>query len=150
MKPRLLGLIIAFSLALFSSCDEDDNAVDNLRIVGEWQIAAIHNSSPSGPTMGPGDGEVISIIFRRNGEFAGSTSANSFSGSYTASDSQLIIEQMITTEAGDTPYGQAFYSSLSEAMDSTTNFSVFSLNFEDNNTLMLEFLGFKFLNLQKP
>ncbi|WP_420603330.1 META domain-containing protein [Flagellimonas sp.] len=145
---KLLATGIIISL-LVIGCSEDAERKIEGDIVGKWQVNAIHNSSPSGPTLGPTSGEVISITFDDNGKFTGATSVNSFKGSYSATETILLIREITTTEVADTNFGQAFYESISESRNTTTGFSEFAIDFKDENNLNLEYLGFKFLTLQK-
>ncbi len=143
------GLVTVLFCYLLLSCTSDDVSGNNQKVVGEWHVVAIHNSSPTGPTLGPNPGEVISIIFTQNGSFTGTTSANNFGGDNTVSETILTIEEMITTEVADTLFGQAFYESFNESRNPDTGFSEFELSFQNGNTLNLEYQGFKFLSLQK-
>ncbi|TMU54912.1 META domain-containing protein [Flagellimonas algicola] len=149
MDVGLRRCIFAFLCIALITCTGDDVDVDNQKIIGEWQVVAIYNSSPSGPTLGPLAGEIISIIFFKNGTFEGTTSANTFGGEFSASDTHLVIEEMITTEVADTVFGQAFYETFEESRSTDTGFSEFELSFQEGSRLHLEYQSFKFLGLQK-
>ncbi|WP_420401590.1 META domain-containing protein [Flagellimonas sp.] len=149
MDVGLRRCIFTFLCIALIACTGDDVDVDNQKIIGEWQVTAIHNSSPSGPTLGPLTGEIISIIFFQNGTFEGTTSANTFGGEFSATDTTLFIEEMITTEVADTVFGQAFYEAFEGSRSTDTGFSEFELSFQDGNLLNLEYQNFKFLGLQK-
>lgn len=144
-----VSIIAVLALCLSSGCNDDSGVSSNQNIVGEWQIVAIHNSSPSGPTLGPNSGEVISIIFSKDEKFAGTTSANTFGGEYSASENKLLIKEMFTTEVADTNFGRAFYETFNESRNSETGFSEFEIAVQDENMLNLEFKDFKFISLQK-
>ncbi len=150
MKTGFLNLLVVLLTALLSlGCSTDSENRNNTEILGEWNVVAIHNSSPSGPTLGPNSGEVISIRFGKNGDFSGTTSANSFGGQYDTSRTLLFIEEMTTTEVADTNYGQAFYEAFNESRNTETKFSEFEIKVQDENTVHLEYQSFKFLTLQK-
>ena len=149
MDVGLRRCIFTFLCIASIACTGDDVDVNNQKIIGEWQVTAIHNSSPSGPTLGPLTGEIISIIFFPNGTFEGTTSANTFGGEFSATDTTLFIEEMITTEVADTMFGQAFYEAFEGSRGTDTGFSEFELSFQDGNRLNLEYQNFKFLGLQK-
>ncbi|WP_396591057.1 META domain-containing protein [Allomuricauda sp. R78024] len=144
-----VSIIAVLVLCLSCGCNDDSGVSSNQSIVGEWQIVAIHNSSPSGPTLGPNSGEVISIIFSKDEKFAGTTSANTFGGEYSASENKLLIKEMFTTEVADTNFGRAFYETFNESRNSETGFSEFEMAVQDENMLNLEFKDFKFISLQK-
>nr|WP_299382452.1 META domain-containing protein [Allomuricauda sp.] len=150
MKSYLRGYILVMLLSIVFGCSGDDSQITNQDVLGLWHITAIHNSSPTGPTLGPNTGETIAITFSSNGTFNGTTSVNSFSGRFSTTVDQVIIQQMVTTEVADTPFGQAFYESFTEAMDSDTGHSVFDLEIGNSDNLLLQYQSFKFLNLQKP
>lgn len=149
MDVGLRKFIFTFFCFALIACTGDDVDVDNQKLIGEWHVTAIHNSSPSGPTLGPLTGEIISIIFFQNGTFEGTTSANTFGGQFSASDTHLFIEEMITTEVTDTVFGQAFYEGFEDSRSTDTGFSEFELSFQEGNRLDLEYHNFKFLGLQK-
>ena len=149
MEVGLRRCIFVFLWIAFIACAGDDVDVDNQQIIGEWHIVGIHNFSPTGPTLGPLTGEIISIVFFQNGTFEGTTSANTFSGEFSTSNTTLVIEEMTTTEVADTLFGQAFYEAFEEARSMDTGFSGFELSFQDGNRLNLEYQNFKFLGLQK-
>lgn len=144
-----VSIIVVLVLCLSSGCNDDSGVSSNQSIVGEWQIVAIHNSSPSGPTLGPNSGEVISIIFSKDEKFAGTTSVNTFGGEYSASENKLSIKEMFTTEVADTNFGRAFYETFNESRNSETGFSEFEIEVQNGNMLNLEFKDFKFISLQK-
>ncbi|MEL6918782.1 MAG: META domain-containing protein [Bacteroidota bacterium] len=142
---------IPFSLLLFACLgfndDDDQNSDLENSILGLWNITAIHNSSPQGRTLGPGDGEVIEITFKDDGSFMGSTSVNSFGGSYRVMGDLLTISEFMTTEVSDTFYGVAFYGALDDSFNSTTNFNEFKLSLEnDILTLNFNYCLFRFRN----
>ncbi|MEX0315470.1 MAG: META domain-containing protein [Allomuricauda sp.] len=150
MKARLLTLTLSCIILTFVlGCSTDAAAVTEQRVLGTWQISAIHNSSPSGPTLGPNTGEIISITFRIDGSFSGSTSANTFGGRFSTTSNSLLIKELETTEVAETVFGQAFYESFDESRNSETGFSEFESVFAEENRLNLEYQGFKFLTLQK-
>ncbi|MGW9684759.1 META domain-containing protein [Flagellimonas sp. 2504JD1-5] len=150
MKSRLLTSGLSYIvLALVLGCSTDASTVTEQRVLGVWQISAIHNSSPSGPTLGPNTGEIISITFRNDGSFSGTTSANTFGGRFSATSDALVIEELETTEVAETVFGQAFYESFNESRNSGTGFSEFGSVFTGENILNLEYQEFKFLTLQK-
>lgn len=143
--------ITCFLFSLIFSCNNDSETIENQNILGTWHVVAIHSSSPTGPTLGPNteEGEVISIIFPSNGEFMGTTSANSFGGRSSSTENKLFIQEMVTTEVADTSFGQAFYEAFNESINSETGFSEFEITIQDEDMLNLEHNGFKFLTLQK-
>ncbi|UII81403.1 META domain-containing protein [Flagellimonas sp. CMM7] len=145
----LRSIIAVLVLCLICTCNDDSGVSDNQNIVGAWHIMAIHNSSPSGPTLGPNTGEVISIIFLENGKFTGTTSANTFGGEYSATENRLLIKEMFTTEVADTNFGNVFYETFNESRNSETGFSEFEIVVKAENMLNLEFKEFKFISLQK-
>lgn len=145
----LRSIIAVLVLCLICTCNDDSGVSDNQNIVGAWQIMAIHNSSPSGPTLGPNSGEVISIIFLKDEKFTGTTSANTFGGEYSATENKLLIKEMFTTEVADTNFGNAFYETFNESRNSETGFSEFEIAVKAENMLNLEFKEFKFISLQK-
>jgi len=150
MKAGFLNFIAVLLMLLLNlGCSTDSEDITNTEILGEWNIVAIHNSSPSGPTIGPNSGEIISIRFSQNGDFNGTTSANTYGGGYSTSATVLFIKEMITTEVADTTFGQAFYEAFNESRNTETKFSEFEINLQDENTLTLEYQDFKFLTLQK-
>lgn len=150
MGARLINYISTLLCCLLFACNNDDSEpIGSPALLGEWQVVAIHNSSPSGPTMAPGPGEIISIVFAQNESFTGNTSANTFGGKFSVSGSMLIIGEMFTTEAADTTFGQAFYETFNESRNPETGFSEFELSFQDENRLDLEYQDFKFLSLEK-
>ncbi|MGX1928237.1 META domain-containing protein [Flagellimonas sp. 2504JD4-2] len=150
MKACLLTSTLCYLvLALVSGCSSDDTTVTEQRVLGTWQVSAIHNSSPTGPTLGPNTGEIISITFRNDGGFSGTTSANTFSGRFSTTSNAVVIEELETTEVAETVFGQAFYESFNESRNSDTGFSEFESVFTNGNSLNLEYQGFKFLTLQK-
>lgn len=144
--PSIMAVLI---FCLICGCKDDSGVFGNQNIIGEWQIMAVHNSSPSGPTLGPNSGEVISIIFSQNAKFTGTTSANTFGGEYSATENKLLVKEMFTTEVADTNFGIAFYETFNESRNSETGFSEFEITIIAENTLNLEFKDFKFLSLQK-
>lgn len=150
MKTSLLKIAsICLLLCLVFSCNNDAEPANNAEILGTWHITAIHDSSPSGPTLGPLDGEVISIIFPSNGEFMGTTSVNTFGGRSSTEGRRLFIEELVTTEVADTNFGQTFYDAFSQSLNVETGFSEFEIAVQDEEVLHLEYNGFKFLTLQK-
>lgn len=145
----LRSTITVLVLCLICGCNDDSGVSDNKNIVGAWQVMAIHNSSPSGPTLGPNSGEVISIIFLKDEKFTGTTSVNTFGGEYSATENRLLIKEMFTTEVADTNFGNAFYETFNESRNSGTGFSEFEITVQEENMLNLEFKEFKFISLQK-
>ncbi|MEO9513039.1 MAG: META domain-containing protein [Flavobacteriaceae bacterium] len=150
MKSRFFkAIILSFLFSFGYSCNDDTEPTLNGNILGTWHVVAIHNSSPTGSTLGPLDEEVIAIIFPSNGEFMGTTSVNSFGGRSSTEEQQLFIEELVTTKVADTNFGQAFYQAFSESMNVETGFSEFEIAKQNDDTLHLEHNGFKFLTLQK-
>ncbi|WP_190810570.1 META domain-containing protein [Flagellimonas sp. S3867] len=150
MNFRFLTLSISFIVfALNFACSTDATSATNQKVLGTWLVLAIHNSSPSGPTLGPNTGEIISITFKNDGSFGGTTSVNTFGGQFSTTSNSLLIEELEITEVADTNFGRAFYESFDESRNSDTAFSEFKSVFTENNILNLEYQGFKFLTLQK-
>lgn len=144
-----VSIMAVLALCIICGCKDDSGVFGNQNILGEWQIIAIHNSSPSGPTLGPNSGEVISIIFLQNAKFTGTTSSNTFGGEYSATENMLLIKEMFTTEIAETNFGNAFYETFNESRNSETGFSEFEIVVQAENMLNLEFNDFKFISLQK-
>ena len=132
----------------FMGCNDDDSSSSTNRLTGQWSITAISNSSPTGPVIGPGDGEVISITFVQNGEFSGSTSINSFGGRFTTNSDSLLINELVTTEALDTFFGQAFYQAVFDSSNENQNASEFEIVRISESSINLVYDGFKFLTLE--
>ncbi len=150
MNARFFTTIISCTVfIMILGCSTDAASVSNQKVLGTWHVSAIHNSSPTGPTLGPSPGEIISITFKTDGSFNGTTSVNTFRGQFSTTSNTLIIEEMETTEVADTIFGQAFYESFDESSNSSTGFSEYETTFPEENMLNLEYQGFKFLTLQK-
>ncbi|MEM9648161.1 MAG: META domain-containing protein [Bacteroidota bacterium] len=146
MRVCLFLLVLGIWLV---SCDDDSDTAANQNIAGDWHITAIHNSSPSGPTLGPNPNEIVAISFQENGAFNGTTSVNTFNGRFSVNGETLFITEMVTTEVADTPFGNAFYEALDESRDGTSATSQFGLSSQPENRLELSHSDFKFLVLQK-
>ncbi|WP_422858359.1 META domain-containing protein [Flagellimonas sp. S174] len=141
-------VLLGFTLLL--ACNNDDSDSIENGLTGQWSIVAISISdSPIGPVIKPGDDEVISVNFSQNGEFSGTTSINSFGGRSTANDNTLLIKELVSTDALDTFFGQAFYQAMSESSNQNRQASVFTISFIDENTLNLVYDEFKFLTFER-
>ncbi|PRX57089.1 META domain-containing protein [Flagellimonas meridianipacifica] len=144
---------VAFALlgcTILLACNNDDSDSIENRLTGQWSIVAISISdSPIGPVIEPEDGEVISVTFMKNGEFSGNTSINSFGGRGTTNNDTLRINELVSTDALDTFFGQAFYDAMSESNNENQQASVFTMIFVDENTLNLIYNEFKFLSLER-
>ena len=140
------ALVVYF---FFMGCNDDDSSSNTNTLSGQWSIVAISNSSPTGPVIGPVDGEVISITFVQNGEFSGSTSINSFGGRFSTNDDTLLINELVTTEALDTFFGQAFYQAMVDSSTQNQNASEFEIVRINESSFNLVYDNFKFLTLER-
>lgn len=150
MKNSVLALLaIGLLLSIFLSCSNDTNSASDLRLLGTWHISAIHNSSPSGPTLGPNEGELITLNFAKNGSLSGNTPANTFGGNYSTTFNNLRLKGFFSTEVAEGEFGSAFFGSLTDSWNAEIESSEFEMVFSSDNLLNLEYQGFKFLTLQK-
>ena len=150
MNARFFTTILScIVLSLVLGCSTDATSITNSEILGTWRVSAIHNSSPTGPTLGPNIGEIVFITFKSDGSFSGTTSVNTFGGRFSTTSNSLIIREMETTEVADTVFGQAFYGSFDESRNSDTGFSEFETTLTDGSILNLQYQSFKFLTLSK-
>lgn len=147
MKNVVLGFILTL---FFVGCNSDDDSITNNLVAGEWQVVTIHNSSPTGPTLGPNEGEVISVNFARSGALNGTTSSNTFGGEFSVSGNTLSIGRLYSTEVAETPFGIAFFGAFSHGLDSSNDLSEFELVFENDDQVNLTYRNFMFLSLQRP
>ena len=129
----LLGALL---LCFIYSCNDDPSINTDQGLLGSWQVTAIHNSSPSGPTIGPGPEEEITITFMSDGTFTGTTSVNTFNGRYVIEIPTLTLLEFTTTEVLDTAFGTAFYGAIANAIVPNETFARFEY-VQDGNRVTL-------------
>ncbi len=142
-------VFMALLCILFSGCNDDDSNF-NQNTIGQWSIMAINLSdSPLGPVETPEDGEMISITFQPDGNFSGNTSVNTFGGKSTTNGMNLFINELVTTEVADTPFGQAFYQAIYRSSGQNEGPSEFEIIVVNDNIINLVFNEFRFLSLER-
>ncbi len=148
---KIVGPLYLFILlpVWFGCSSDDSNPIVNRSILGQWRVTAVHNSSPTGPTIGPNDDEVISLTFTASGTFSGTTSANTFNGRYDATEDKLFIEELISTEVAETNFGQAFYGAFTDSQSFNNGVSEFEIVIQNDDRFNLEYQGFKFMTLER-
>nr|WP_299343484.1 META domain-containing protein [Allomuricauda sp.] len=150
MIRNVVRPLVALMISLFFVGCSDDDPVQNQTLLGQWELVAISASdSPIGPVLEPAEGETISITFQGNGEFSGSTSINAFGGTNSTDNDTLFINEMISTQALDTEFGQAFYQAINDSSNGAGEPSIFEMTFVGEDILNLEYNGFKFLSLER-
>lgn len=121
MKKAVLFIIILTSI-LGCSSDKSNSLNDDL--VGKWKLIGFVNET-NGAILIASDFEnsnEITIDFKEDFNYVGSTVLNEFFGGYLINESKdiLIFKGFFTTEVNETEWGHLFYDNLRLNYNQTT------------------------------
>jgi len=150
MKNMFLILI---TLLFTTGCSEEKTKQQENSIYGTWKLTSFVNQSTNAVLIESdfSNSNEITIIFKQELNFTGSTVINNFSGNFSLEDrnKQLIFSEFSTTEANETEWGNLFYQSLN------SNYNQQSENWENTyeiiqvNTLKIFYSEQEYMTLKK-
>lgn len=134
MKNMFLILSIFFFI---TGCTEEEAKQQKKSIYGTWKLTSFVNRSTNNTLVENvfSDSNQITINFKDNKRFVGSTIRNEFSGNYSTeiSEKKLSFTNFSTTKVNETGWGNLFYQSLnSNRNQQTENFeNTYEITFEN-------------------
>ncbi|WGK65590.1 hypothetical protein [Croceiramulus getboli] len=128
---NLIFAFIGYLLFICSSCSSDDqkDSIQETSLLGTWLVESYENTDDNSITSRPAEEtSIIIVISEKN--ISGTTSSNEFEfDEYSLMNSNtLIFEDFLTTEAGETEWGERFYNSINAQLEVIE--SVYEIPFE--------------------
>lgn len=140
MKKTIYILAIVL-ITLNSGCSSDSDSgafIVPQQLITTWELTDIELGSN---TFTSPDDESIQITFNNDTSFSGSTSLNTFNGSFATNNGILRIGNFVTTEVEETAFGERFFDFLT-AGGTADNPDILEFSFSvQGNILMISFSG---------
>lgn len=117
-------LILAM-LFLFTGCSEEKVKQQENPIYGTWKLTSFVNQSTDTILVESdfSNSNEITIMFKQELKFAGSTVRNSFSGNYSLKERDnkllIVLELLATTKVNESEWGNLFYQRLKSNYNQT-------------------------------
>jgi hypothetical protein len=149
MKNMFLILSIFF---MTTRCSEEETKQQENLIYGNWKLTSFVNQSTNNTLVESdfSDSNQITINFKYNKSFAGSTIRNSFLGNYSTemNKNKLNFTNLSTTKVNETEWGNLFYNSLNMGYNQQDTNWEFTYEIQ-NNTLKIYYDNQEYMTFEK-